>query len=100
MMEENGKKMTLPIAFLIMLIIVAMIMTCIKTGVGIVVPLFLSWLVVYIFCRILGFDFDKVFGAGMLLRRLVFWQICLTLLLSTQYMLNILCQSQLEVVLL
>lgn len=65
MMEENGKKMTLPIAFLIMLIIVAMIMTCIKTGVGIVVPLFLSWLVVYIFCRILGFDFDKVFGAGM-----------------------------------
>lgn len=48
-----------------MLLIVSMILVCIKTGVGIVTPLLLSWLLVFIFCRVLGYDFDHVFGVGL-----------------------------------
>ena len=51
-MEEKAKRVTLPVAIVIMLVIVALIMICIKTGIGIVVPLFLSWLVIYIVCRL------------------------------------------------
>lgn len=59
------KKTTLPLAVLVMVIIMAMMIGSIKLGIGIVVPLFLCWFVVYCFSRYLGYDFDKVFAKGM-----------------------------------
>ncbi len=64
-MEEQKKQVSLSLAVTIMAVIVAMLLICIKGGVGIVVPLFLAWAVVYCFSRILGFDYDEVFAAGL-----------------------------------
>ncbi len=64
-MEEQKKQVSLSLAVVIMITIIATLLACVKGGVGIVVPLFLGWAVVYCFSRILGYDFDQVFAAGL-----------------------------------
>lgn len=52
-------------ALVIMLVVMVLMLSCIKLGVGIVIPLFVLWFVMYLFCRALKIDFDPVFAGGM-----------------------------------
>lgn len=64
-MERKKKQMSMPMAAGILIVVVSMVLACIKTGVGIVVPLFLSWFLMFLVCKLKGYDFDQVFGVGL-----------------------------------
>lgn len=64
-MEKRAKELSLPMAVIVLAAIVATLLLCVKGGVGIVVPLFLSWLIIYCFSRVLGYDYDSIFSAGL-----------------------------------
>ena len=64
-MEEEKKQVSLAQAIVIMLCVMGVLITCVKTGVGIICGLFISWFVVYVFTRLLGFNWDDVFNNGL-----------------------------------
>lgn len=63
-MENMKKKTTLGQALLILFVIMLELVIPAFKGVGLVIPLFLTWPTIYIFCRIYKFDWNTVLGAG------------------------------------
>lgn len=63
-MEENKKLSPLQSAILLLLII-GSVAVCIrlKTG-GPMIGLFFSWILVYVFCKVLGIPYDKIIGGA------------------------------------
>lgn len=64
-MEEQDRELSLPMALVILVTVIVVLLLCVKVKIGIVVPLFLSWLIIYCYARLLGYDYDTVFNSGL-----------------------------------
>ena len=57
---EKKTKATLTESILLMLVIIAEIVICVRAGINLEIPLFLTWLIIWIFCKVTKFDWRTV----------------------------------------
>ncbi len=66
-MENNQERMQIPMrdSLILMLIIIAEIVICVRLGLALVVPLLMTWLIVYIYSAITKRDWKKIEGYAL-----------------------------------
>ena len=62
---SEDKKLNMPQSLLLLLLIIGAVAVCIrlKTG-GPMIGLFFSWIIIYLFCKVLKIDYDHVVGGA------------------------------------
>ena len=75
---EQEKKLNLLQSVVLLLLIIAAVAVCIrlKTG-GPMIGLFVSWIIVYLFCKIFGIKYERVIGGAYDAIRMVVPTLCL-----------------------
>lgn len=75
---EQEKKLSLLQSVILLLLIIASVAVCIrlKTG-GPMIGLFVSWIIVYLFCKVLGIKYEPVIGGAYDAIRMVVPTLCL-----------------------
>lgn len=75
---EQEKKLSLLQSVILLLLIIGSVAVCIrlKTG-GPMIGLFVSWIIVYLFCKVLGISYEKVIGGAYDAIRMVVPTLCL-----------------------
>lgn len=81
MSEE--KQLNMPQSLLLLLLIIGSVAVCIrlKTG-GPMIGLFFSWIIIYLFCKVLKIDYDHVVGGAYDAIRVVVPTLCLLMSLG------------------
>lgn len=76
MSEE--KKLNMPQSLLLLLLIIGSVAVCIrlKTG-GPMIGLFMSWIIIYLFCKVLKIDYEHIVGGAYEAIRVVVPTLCL-----------------------
>lgn len=66
-MEKTNEKIRVSMAdsIILMVIIVALIVVCVRAGLNMAVPLFLTWLIMYLYSKIRKLDWKTVQGYGL-----------------------------------
>ena len=75
---NEEKKLNLPQSLLLLLLIIGSVAVCIrlKTG-GPMIGLFLSWIIIYLFCKVLKINYDQIVGGAYDAIRVVVPTLCL-----------------------
>ena len=75
---SEDKKLNMPQSLLLLLLIIGAVAVCIrlKTG-GPMIGLFFSWIIIYLFCKVLKIDYDHVVGGAYDAIRVVVPTLCL-----------------------
>ena len=75
---NEEKKLTMPQSLLLLLLIIGSVAVCIrlKTG-GPMIGLFLSWIIIYLFCKVLKINYDQIVGGAYDAIRVVVPTLCL-----------------------
>ena len=75
---NEEKKMNMPQSLLLLLLIIGSVAVCIrlKTG-GPMIGLFLSWIIIYLFCKVLKINYDQIVGGAYDAIRVVVPTLCL-----------------------
>ena len=75
---NEEKKLNMPQSLLLLLLIIGSVAVCIrlKTG-GPMIGLFLSWLIIYLFCKVLKINYDQIVGGAYDAIRVVVPTLCL-----------------------
>ena len=75
---RGEKQLNKPLSLLLMLLIIGSVAVCIrlKTG-GPMIGLFFSWIIIYLFCKVLKIDYDHVVGGAYDAIRVVVPTLCL-----------------------
>ena len=62
---NEEKKLNMPQSLLLLLLIIGSVAVCIrlKTG-GPMIGLFLSWIIIYLFCKVLKINYDQIVGGA------------------------------------
>ena len=63
--KEERITISLTESIVLMLIIVAEIVLCVRGGLSLVVPLFLTWIIVYLFCKVRGLSWSTIEGFAL-----------------------------------
>lgn len=61
-MENKKQKATMGESIALMLVIIAEIVICVRAGLNLEIPLFLTWLIIWIFAKVRKFDWSVVEG--------------------------------------
>lgn len=75
--SDKKTKASLPESIVLMLVIIAEIVFCVRGGLSLVVPLFLTWMIVFLFCKIRGFSWHEVEGHALKGVRDGFQSVCI-----------------------
>ena len=75
---NEEKKLNMPQSLLLLLLIIGSVAVCIrlKTG-GPMIGLFLSWIIIYLFCKVLKINYDQIVGGAYDAIRVVVPTLCL-----------------------
>ena len=75
---NEEKKLNMPQSLLLLLLIIGSVAVCIrlKTG-GPMIGLFLSWIIMYLFCKVLKINYDQIVGGAYDAIRVVVPTLCL-----------------------
>ncbi len=75
---DEEKKLNMPQSLLLLLLIIGSVAVCIrlKTG-GPMIGLFLSWIIIYLFCKVLKINYDQIVGGAYDAIRVVVPTLCL-----------------------
>ena len=75
---NEEKKLNMPQSLLLLLLIIGSVSVCIrlKTG-GPMIGLFLSWIIIYLFCKVLKINYDQIVGGAYDAIRVVVPTLCL-----------------------
>ena len=75
---NEEKKLNMPQSLLLLLLIIGSVAVCIrlKTG-GPMIGLFLSWIIIYLFCKVLKINYDQIVGGAYDAFRVVVPTLCL-----------------------
>ena len=75
---NEEKKLHMPQSLLLLLLIIGSVAVCIrlKTG-GPMIGLFLSWIIIYLFCKVLKINYDQIVGGAYDAIRVVVPTLCL-----------------------
>lgn len=75
---NEEKKLNMPQSLLLLLLIIGSVAVCIrlKTG-GPMIGLFLSWIIIYLFCKVLKINYDQIVGGAYDAIRIVVPTLCL-----------------------
>lgn len=75
---DEEKKVNMPQSLLLLLLIIGSVAVCIrlKTG-GPMIGLFLSWIIIYLFCKVLKINYDQIVGGAYDAIRVVVPTLCL-----------------------
>lgn len=75
---NEEKKLNMPQSLLLLLLIIGSVAVCIrlKTG-GPMIGLFLSWIIIYLFCKVLKINYDQIVGGAYDAIRVVVSTLCL-----------------------
>ena len=84
MSEE--KQLNMPQSLLLLLLIIGSVAVCIrlKTG-GPMIGLFFSWIIIYLFCKVLKIDYDHVVGGAYDAIRVVVPTLCLLMSIGVMF---------------
>lgn len=66
-MEEKERKIQVPMfdSVILMLVIIAEIVTCVRGGLNLAVPLFLTWVIMYVYSLIKKYDWGEIEGYAL-----------------------------------
>ena len=66
-MEEKERKIQVPMfdSVVLMLVIIAEIVTCVRGGLNLAVPLFLTWVIMYVYSLIKKYDWGEIEGYAL-----------------------------------
>lgn len=80
---NEEKKLNMPQSLLLLLLIIGSVAVCIrlKTG-GPMIGLFLSWIIIYLFCKVLKINYDQIVGGAYDAIRVVVPTLCLLMSIS------------------